>query len=111
MSRLSIDIKAEILKALEKVGDDGMTIASIAYTLKLREACLRPVLSELGGNMAIRSTQGFRNVRYWIPSEAQLKAEEEARNIRPFRPLKLDRAKLEIYAEIDAARLAIPSIG
>lgn len=100
-----------IMDELMKVGDEGITLASLSHILSVGQPSLRPILADMGGSMVIRCTQGFRNVRYWIPSEDQIKAEDEARNVRPFRPLKLDKAKLEIYAEIDAARRAIPSIG
>lgn len=107
----AIAVRQMVLDALAKVGDEGMTITSLANVLSLGQACLRPVLSDLGGTMAIRCTQGFRNVRYWIPTEEQLRIEEEARNIRPFRPLKIDKHRQERYAEIEAYRIDMPSIG
>lgn len=111
MSKLTIDVRNLVLGVLDSAGEEGMTITSLAHKLNLGQACLRPVLSELGGSMAIRCTQGFRNVRYWIPTEEQLRIEEEARYIRPFRPLKIDKYRQERYAEIAALRINTPSIG
>jgi len=105
------DIRRDILELLAAAGEDGLTLAALSTATKFGQASLRPVLSELGGSMAIRSTQGVRNVRYWVPTAARLQAEEELRNVREFKPLKLDRAKLERYAELDAARGKIKSIG
>jgi hypothetical protein len=104
-------IRQDILVVLQKAGDEGMTIASIASQLECGQACLRAILAELGGTMAIRSTQGLRNVRFWIPSEERLKAEEEARKVQVTHPLKIDRVRRELYERIAQERLAIVSIG
>jgi len=105
------DIRREVLDLLATVGEDGMTLASLSTGTKFGLASLRPILAELGGSMAIRSTQGVRNVRYWIPSESRLRAEEDARQVRLVPPLKIDKVRSELYAELAAARAAIRSLG
>lgn len=105
------DIRRDILDALATAGEDGLTIAAIATATKFGLASLRPVLAELGGTMVIRSTQAGRNMRFWIPSAERLRAEEEARQVRVVPPLKIDKARRELYAELAAARAAIRSLG
>lgn len=105
------DIRRSILEALAFMGEDGMTLASLANELDCGQACLRPILAELGNTMVIRSTQAGRNVRYWIPSAESLLAEEQARQIRVVQPLKIDKARAELYARLAEERGAIASIG
>ena len=111
MATLKEDIRQGIIDVLDMAGDDGVTLASIANSLKIGQGNVRPLLSEMQIKGTIRSTKGDRNVRFWIPSDAQLEAEARAAVVKPFVPLKMDRAKLERYAELDAARLSIKSIG
>lgn len=105
------DIRRDILEVLALAGEDGMTIAAISTATKFGQASLRPVLSELGGTMAIRSTQAGRNVRFWIPSEARLLAEEQSRQVRIAPPLKIDKQRSDLYARLNAERGEIKSIG
>jgi len=105
------DIRRDILDALATAGEDGLTLAAISTATGFGQASLRPVLSELGGSMAIRSTQAGRNVRFWIPSESRLKAEEALRQVRIAPPLKVNKERQELYARLEAERNAITSIG
>ena len=105
------DIRRDILDALAEAGEDGLTLAALSTATKFGQASLRPVLSELGGSMAIRSTQAGRNVRFWIPSAERLLAEDRLRNIRVAPPLKINKERQELYARLEAERNAITSIG
>lgn len=112
MSILTIDIRQGITDALNIASDDGLTLASIANAMKLGPSGIRPILNELVVRNIVRSTKGPRNVRFWIPSLATLEAEARNRDsVKVFKPLTMDRAKLERYAELDAARNSIKSIG
>lgn len=105
------DLRTDVLAALTEAGEDGLTLPALSTALGMPKSTIQPVLTELVSRLTIRSTQGLRNVRYWIPSEARLKSEEAANQVRIVPPLKVSKERRELYDRINAERLSIPSIG
>ena len=105
------EIKNEIVDMLRKNNGESTCIQVIAKPFGNHMPAIKQILIELEDERRIRKVHGERKARYYIPTKAQIEAEERCNQARAMpAPLKVERRRIELYAELERARNAIPSL-
>lgn len=103
----------EIVQLLSDNAGKFYNITEMAKRFKVNRSAMGLVLASLAQSGRIRASMATNRAQaYYVPTQAQLEA--EARMSTKFvsnRPLKVDRHRQELYAELAAAREKIQSIG
>jgi hypothetical protein len=97
---------------LRSMGGEVVVVASIARKFKVGDASILALLNELAATGKVRRSNAKRGVGFYIPTEAMLNAERRnAEEVKPRPELKVDKHRRDLYAQLDAARSQIKSIG
>lgn len=103
----------EIVQLLSDNAGKFYNITEMAKRFKVNRSAMGLVLANLAHSGRIRASMATNRAQaYYMPTQAQLEA--EARMNTKFvsnRPLKVDRHRQELYAELSRARDSIKSIG
>lgn len=103
----------EIVQLLADNAGKFYNITEMAKRFKVNRSAMGLALASLAHSGRIRASMATNRAQaYYMPTQAQLEA--EARMSTKFvsnRPLKVDRHRQELYAELAAAREKIQSIG
>lgn len=88
-------------------------IAQMAKRFNFGRSAMALELASLAHAGRIRATMAKNRAQaYYVPAQSQLEAEARmVGKLRIDRPLKIDKRRQELYAELSAARNKIPSIG
>jgi len=101
-----------ILAWLRSRSGDVVVVSQIAKKFKVGQAGMFSMLQEMEKSGRVRRSNAKRATGFYIPSQAQLNAEQRALEVAKVdRPLKIDKHRTELYAQLAAARGAIKSIG
>jgi hypothetical protein len=102
----------KIMLWLRSMGGEVVVVASIARKFKVGDASILALLNELAATGKVRRSNAKRGVGFYIPTEAMLNAERRnAEEVKPRPELKVDKHRRDLYAQLDAARSQIKSIG
>lgn len=102
----------KIMAWLRSMGGEVVVIAAIARKFKVGDASVLTLLNELAASGKVRRSNAKRGVGFYIPTEAMLNAERRhAEEVKPPPPLKVDKHRRELYAQLAEARASIRSIG
>ena len=103
----------EIVQLLADNAGKFYNITEMAKRFKVNRSAMGLALASLAQSGRIRASMATNRAQaYYVPTQAQLEA--EARMSTKFvsnRPLKVDRHRQELYAELSHARDSIKSIG
>jgi len=101
-----------IIAFLRSKNGDVVLVTSLAQRYLVGQASVVALMNELAAAGKVRRSNAKRTVGYYIPTDAMLNAERRANDAhKPAPPLKIDKRRAELYAEIAASRAALPSIG
>ena len=91
---------------------DIMMVTVLARKFMVGQAAMTTLLNEMAIAGKVRRSSAKRSLGFYVPSEAQLEAERKAlQAVKQTPPLKIDKRRQELYAEIAASRKSLPSIG
>lgn len=104
--------EALVLSWLRSKDGDVVLVTSLSKKFMVGDASMLTLLNELVACGKVRRSTAKRTLGFYIPTDAQLNAERRANEeVRQTQPLKVDRQRRELYAQLEAARASIRSIG
>jgi len=105
----------QILAWMRSKGGEVVVATAIAKKFNVGNAAMLTLLNELAAAGKIRRAARRNNknaAAFYIPSEAELDAERRmTQEAKVTAPLKIDKVRQELYAQIAASRAAMPSKG
>ena len=102
----------QVLSWLRSKSGDVVLIGALTKKYGVGQAAMLTMLNELVIAGKVRRSTAKRTLGFYIPSEGMLQAERNvSSSILDRGVLKVDKARRELYAQLQAARDAIPSIG
>lgn len=104
----------QIMAWMRTKGGEVVVVSALAKKFKVGDSAMLTLLNEMATSGKIRRAPQRNNrvMAFYVPTEGQLNAERRmAEEVRAIAPLKVDKHRRELYAQLAAARLSIPSIG
>ena len=101
-----------LLSWLRTKNGEVVLVTALTKKFMVGEASMITLLNELVACGKVRRSNAKRTLGFYIPTESMLNSERKAREELPERKsLKVDNARRELYAQLEAARNSIRSIG
>jgi DNA-binding MarR family transcriptional regulator len=101
----------DIVEFLKHSNGENFGVAQISRAMNVGEAGMSKILRAMEDEGLIRGIHGIRQPRYYIATAEQIAAEVKAAQPRQApAPLKIDRHRAELYAQLKEARDSIKSL-
>lgn len=105
------EMSAAIIKSLTERNGECRAVQSFASSFGVTQTKVGLLLADMEKRGLVSKMNGARNASYYIKTAAQVEREAAVNKPKDApKPLKIDKHRSELYAELARARAAIPSL-
>ena len=105
------NIGPHIIEFLKDADGENFSADQLGNKFKVGTPSVRQIMISMESEGLVRCVRGTRQPRWYVATDGQLELERRTNEPREVpAPLKIDPRKQELYAELQRARDAIPSL-